>query len=219
MNKVLAIVCACAAFSIFSPAREFTGLQQFVDPGELVSGKVQVFDYDAGKNRTYRVGAVRIDAAPAVVRGLLEDLENLGRSLPHIEYYLIRHRVTGAQGSAKGEILVEGRFSLSDFPAQYTIALESDWGNLWRKWRILTPDEVESYNRKGIHVLPTSGLIRNLEGFEYLQSVDGGAKTVYYYALNLTSTIPLPESVTRTIERAVFVERLSLIKKMAESGH
>ena len=83
---------------------------------------------------------------------------------------------------------------------------------------MLNPAEVESYNRKGIDALQSSGLIRNMEGFEYLETFDGGGKTIYYYALNIQSTIPLPEFVKKNLYETLFIQRLTVIKEKAESS-
>ena len=148
---------------------------------------------------------------------MLQDMETLGDVLPYLEYQKIRSRDTSPAGRRTGDILVEGRFNIPHFSAQYTITMSYDRPHMWRKWRMLQPSEIESYNKKGIAVLQTSGLIRSMEGFEYLEAFDGGAKTIYYYALDIQSTIPLPEFIKKNINETIFMQHLGFIKEKAES--
>lgn len=200
--------------SLFSFKGEFGNLRDSIDIMLLNSGRIQYFDYKDEHGVSYSVGAVLIDASPETVWGILEDIENLGSVLTHIEYYRIRH---GSTDEGKGEILLEGRFAIPDFPAQFTLAMDFDRAGKWRKWHVLTAEEEASFNRRGIGVLPSGGLIKDMAGFEYLEPFEDGKKTVYYYAMNITSTIPMPEFIKNNIHDAVYARQMDMIRDMAES--
>lgn len=217
MKNIVLLLCASLAFNFFTGAEEFERLHQSIDPQIIGAGRVQLFDYKTKEDKVYRVGAVLIDAPREIIRDILADPEQLGDAMPYLEYQKIRNLSAVSVHRDEGEMIVEGRFAIPHFPAQYTIIMNFDCSGMWRKWRILTPDEVDSYNRSGIDVLRTSGLIKDMSGFDHLESFDDGTKTVYYYSLDIDSAIPLPEFIRRSIYEAVFTRHMALIKEMAES--
>jgi hypothetical protein len=217
MKKILVIFFISFSLNFFSSGREFEKLHEFIDDTVLLSDRVQIFEYKAQEGKTYRVGAIRIDASTDIVWEILEDMEMLGAKMPYIEYQKITYGELILENKRKGNIIVEGRLSIPNFSAQYTLTMDFNRLGMWRKWRILTPKEVASYNSKGVGVLKSSGLIREMEGFEYIEPYDKKTGTIYYYALNLKSTIPLPEFIMNTIENALFEQHMALIKEMAES--
>jgi hypothetical protein len=217
MKKILVIFFVSISLNLFSSGREFEKLHEFIDDTVLLSGRVQIFEYKAQVDKTYRVGAIRIDAPADIVWEILEDMEMLGAKMPYIQYQKIKYGGLNMEKKHKGNIIVEGRFSIPNFSAQYTITMDFNRSGMWRKWRILTPKEVASYNSKGAQVLQSSGLIKEMEGFEYIEPYNKDAGTIYYYALNMKSTIPLPEFIINTINNALFEQHMALIKQMAES--
>jgi len=196
---------------------EFGNLRESFDAMLLSSGSIQYSDYIDEHGVSYRTGAVLIDAPPETLRCILEDMERLGTLLKHIEYYRIRHESAEGTLWSKDRVFVEGRFAIPEFPAQVTLMMEHDRSGRWRKWRTLTPEETASFNKKGIQILPSGGLIKDMSGFEYLEPFDDGEKTVYYYAMNLSSTIPIPEYIGNVINDAVYTEQMTMIKMMAEA--
>ncbi|HOO39643.1 MAG TPA: hypothetical protein PKY89_10565 [Deltaproteobacteria bacterium] len=214
MKNIFVLLYFSLAFSFFGGAGEGERLHQFIDPALLQDEGVQLFAYTTRQDKEYRVGAVLIDAEPEMIWNILQDMETLGSDVPYLDYQKIRKK---DEDGRTGEMLVEGRFNIPHFTAQYTITMSFDRPRKWREWRILTPEEVDSYRRKGTHVLRTSGLIRNMEGFEYLEATDAGAKTIYYYALDIQSTIPLPEFVKKSLSEPLLVQHLRFIRDRAES--
>jgi len=217
MKMIVASLCIALTLSFFSAQREFSKLCQFIDTMQLSSGKIQYFDYKDTRDVTYRVGALLVDASPETIWGILEDVEKLGKALNHIEYYRIRHDNEAGNRWRKGKKVVEGKFSIRDYPAQFTLSMEFNQTGKWRRWQLLSPQEVVSFNEKGIKVLPPSGLIKDMAGFEFVQPFEDGGKAVYYNAMNIKSTIPLPEFIHSAIFDAVYTRQMTLIKKMAES--
>jgi len=211
---IFASLCIAMTMSLFPFKGEFGNLCDSIDIMLLNSGRIQYLDYKDDHGISYRTGAVLIDASPETVWGILEDIENLGSVLTHIEYYRIRH---GSTDQEKGDILLEGRFVIPDFPAQFTLAMEFDRTGKWRKWHVMSAEETASFNKKGIGVLPSGGLIKDMAGFEYLEPFEDGKKTVYYYAMNITSTIPIPEFIKNNIHDAVYARHMGMIRDMAES--
>jgi len=217
MKVMPAVLFFALTLSFFPDRGGFSMLQELVDTALLSSGQIQYIDYKDAHGVSYRTGAVLIDASPEMVWGVMEDLEKLGSSLKHIEYYRIRHEAAGDALWKKGEILVEGRFAVDEFPAQFTLRMESDRDGRWRKWRILTSEEMASYHKKGIKILPSGGLIKAMSGFEYLGPFEGGTKTVYYFAMNIESSIPMPEYLLRSVNDTVYTGQTACIRQAAES--
>lgn len=217
MKNIFVLLSVSLAFSFFGGAGEGERLHTFIDPALLQDEGVQLFAYTTRQDKEYRVGAVMIDAEPEMIWDLLQDMETLGSAVPYLDYQKIRNKDAVAQDGRTGEMLVEGRFNIPHFTAQYTITMSFDRPRKWREWRILKPEEVEAYRKKGTHILQTSGLIRNMEGFEYLEASDAGAKTIYYYALDIQSTIPLPEFVKKSLSEPLLIEHLRFIRDRAES--
>lgn len=217
MKNIVAMLYACLAFTVVPASGEFADLRTFLDPQIIGSGKVQLFDYKTKEDRVYRVGAVLIDAPAEIVWSILKDPEKLGDAMTYLTYQKVRSPADSRQQEVSGEMIIEGRYAMEFFPAQYTICMNFDSPGMWRKWRTLTSEEVDSYNRSGMGVLHTSGLIREMSGFDHAESLDRTSRTVYYYALDLDSTIPLPEHINRGIHEAVFSRHMALVKKIAES--
>lgn len=217
MKNIFVLLSVSLAFNCFGGGGEYERLNEFKDMALLQQEGVQLFDYTAKNDKEYRVGAILIDAGPQTVWEILQDMETLGDVLPYLEYQKIRNKDAAQVERRTGDILVEGRFNIPLFTAQYTITMSFDRAHMWRKWRILKPAEVESYSKKGIDVLQTSGLIRSMEGFEYLEACDGGTKTIYYYALDVQSTIPLPEFVKKNMHETLYDQQLRFIRDRAEA--
>ena len=217
MKNIFVLLSASLAFNCFGGGGEYDKINEFIDMALLQQDSVQFFDYRAKDDKEYRVGAILIDVGTQTVWDILQDMETLGDVLPYLEYQKIRNKDAAQVERLTGDILVEGRFNIPLFTAQYTITMSFDRAHMWRKWRVLKPAEVESYTQKGINVLQTSGLIRNMEGFEYLEAFDGGTKTIYYYALDIQSTIPLPEFVKKNMHETLYDQQLRFIKHRAEA--
>lgn len=217
MKNIVLMLYSWLAFTTVPPPGEFDGLHTFVDPQILGSGKVQVFEYKTKEDRVYRVGAELVDAPCETVWNILRNPEKLGDAMTYLEYQKVVSPAASWEQDVSGEMIIEGRFAMEFFPAQYTIRMNFDGPGKWRKWRTLTPEEVETYNRSGVRALHSSGLIKDLSGFDHLESFGKTSRTVYYYAMDVNSTIPLPEHIKRGIHEEVFVRHMALIKKIAES--
>ena len=57
----------------------------------------------------------------------------------------------------------------------------------------------------------------HIKQYEYLGPFEGGTKTVYYFAMNIESSIPMPEYLLRSVNDTVYTGQTACIRQAAES--
>ena len=174
---------------------------------ELASGKpITAVDKSGG-----RVGVIYIAAPPAVVWQTVSNWKRLAEILPAVSYNNLVW-----QAKDKRTSVVEGRFEIDNFGAQYSLYVKSDPARYRQEWRLLTADEVSGFLAKNILVHYNSGLMGRMHGYQIVWPHAAGC--LYYYAPSVTSAIPLPEYTKAAIEAGIYHDQLRLVKKSIEDG-
>ena len=174
---------------------------------DLASGKpVSAVDKSGG-----RVGVIYIAAPPEVVWQTVSNWSRLADILP-----AVAGNTVVWQAKDKRAAVVEGRFEIDNFAAQYSLYVKSDPARYRQEWRMLTSDEVGGFLAKNILVHYNSGLLAKMQGYQIVWPYGDGS--LYYYAPTVTCSIPLPEYTKAAIDSGIYLDQLKLVKNSIEDG-
>lgn len=192
-----------------------------IDQRVLESGKLQTFtqtyqvDGEGVKKRG--VGVLLINAPPAVVWEYLVKWDSMGEYVPGLEYYQTKHVIRPIAKGGVGETLIEGKLKFPVLTVKYTLDVRFDEPGLRQDWRLITPQEAQTCAQKGIVVTRSTGGLKNIEGFEYLEPYGDGTRTVYYYAPIVETSVPVPDFAERFMAKSTLPGYMEGVKKRVES--
>ena len=216
----IGMLCLCLAL-VGSLAYGQEKLNLNLDQKVLESGKLQTFTcaYKVeGKGTKKRaVGVMLIDAPPAKVWEVLLNWDAMGAYVPGLEYYKTIQQLKPLAKDAIGESLIEGKLTFPVLAVKYTLHVAFDEQNLRQDWRLVTEEEVNACAKKGIKITRSTGGLKNIEGFEYIEPYGDGTKTVYYYAPIVETSIPVPDFAERFISKSTLPGYMEGVKKRVES--
>jgi len=212
------ILCMFMGWNVH--AAEGDKLNLTLDKNLLEAGKLQSFVHEykvKGQGKKKRVvGVLLINASPDTVWQVLVNWDSMGEFIPSLDYYRTIKVLSPLGKGLAGRSLIEGKLSFALFSVQYTLDVIFDEPDKLQQWCMLTDDEVINYNKKSIAVKRSSGGLKNIEGFEYIEPYDNGAKTIYYYAPIVETSVPLPGFVERSISKSTLSDYMEAIKARAE---
>ena len=223
MKKFVFVIFLCFLVAGSSPilAQEKSDIN--LDKTILEQGRIQIFTFEStpkGQGNGVKkrcVGVILIDATPAVVWEYLLQWDSMGEFVPGLEYYKTVVSLKTIEKGAVGESLIEGKLKFPVLTVKYTLKVTFDEPHFRQDWRLVTPSEVDAFSRKGIDMVRSSGGVKNIEGFEYLEPYCAGDKTIYYYAPIVETAVPMPAFVERFIMNSTLPGYMEGVKKRIES--
>ncbi|HQP30832.1 MAG TPA: SRPBCC family protein [Deltaproteobacteria bacterium] len=220
MKKIVPLCLCVVLFSSVAFGQERLNLK--LDRKTLEAGKLQTFTYEykvEGQGKKKRgVGVILIDAPPERVWEYLLKWDSMGEFVPGLDYYKTIQSLRPIAKGAVGESLIEGKLKFPMLTIKYTLDVRFDEPNLRQDWRLITPEEVDEFARKGIKTTRATGGIKNIEGFEYLEPYAGGSKTIYYYAPIVETAVPIPAFVERLLANSTLPGYVESVKKRVETN-
>ena len=218
LSILITIIFAFAA--VLAYGTEPQKLKLNIDKAKLEAGELQTFEENyvvEGKGQKRRaIGVILINATPAKVWEVLEKWDVMGEYVPGLSYYKTVHVVKPLGTDAVGESLIEGKLS---FPSIiYTLDVVFDKTNLRQDWRLVTEKEIATYNEKKEIIKKNSGMIRSVEGYEYLEPYNNGQQTVYTYAPIIETAGAIPGFIDRALTKNTLSGYVKAVKKRVESG-
>lgn len=184
-----------------------------LDKVKLDKGELQTFiiplKTSEGQTKRRVIGVVVIDAPPARVWKVLENWEAMSAFVPGLEYY----KVIGRHG--QDESIIEGTVTAGLIKILYTMIVKFDRVKLAQDWRFIKPEQVKSYNDKGVPVKKPTWNIKNVEGFEYIEPYGDGSRTIYYYAPVIEARA-VPEWIERLLAKRGLDGYMLGVKKKVE---
>ena len=82
---------------------------------------------------------------------------------------------------------------------------------------MFTEKEIASYNEKQIVVRKNSGMLKNIEGYGYLEPYNNGLQTVYTYAPIIETSVPVPGFIEKALSNNTLSGYVKAVKKRVES--
>lgn len=212
--SIILMVLAVSAYGAEPQKVKFS-----IDKAKLESGNLQVFEENytvEGKGQKKRaVGIILINAPPAKVWDVLKNWDIMGKFVPGLSYYKTILVIKPIGKSDIGESLIEGKLS---FPSiMYNLDVKFDEANLRQDWRMITEKEIAFYIEKQVVLKKNSGMLKNIEGYEYLEPYNNGLQTVYTYAPIIETAVPVPGFIEKALSKNTLSEYVKAIKKRVES--
>jgi carbon monoxide dehydrogenase subunit G len=184
-----------------------------LDKAKLEKGELQTFIIPLktaeGLVKKRVIGVVIIEAPPARVWKVLEDWEAMPAFVPGLEYYKVLKR------NSPAESIIEGTVKAGLIKILYTMVVRFDHAKLTQDWFFIKPEEVKTYNEKGIPVKKPTWNIKNVEGFEYIEPYGDGSRTIYYYAPVIEAKA-VPEWIERLLAKRGLDGYMLGVKKKVE---
>lgn len=221
MKKTLIFSIILMVLAVSAYGAEPLKIRFNIDKAKLESGNLQVFEENYvvdGKGQKKRaVGVILINAPPAKVWDVLEKWDVMGKFVPGLSYYKTIHVIKPIGKGEIGESLIEGKLS---FPSiMYTLDVKFDEANLRQDWRMITEKEIAFYNEKQEVVKKNSGMLKNIEGYEYIEPYNNGLQTVYTYAPIIETSVPVPGFMEKALSKNTLSGYVKAIKKRVESDN
>jgi hypothetical protein len=221
MKKTLIFSIIFMVIAVSAYGAEPQKIKFNIDKAKLESGNLQVFEENYvvdGKGQKKRaVGVILINAPPAKVWDVLEKWDVMGKFVPGLSYYKTIHVIKPIGKGEIGESLIEGKLS---FPSiMYTLDVKFDEANLRQDWRMITEKEIAFYNEKQEVVKKNSGMLKNIEGYEYIEPYNNGLQTVYTYAPIIETSVPVPGFMEKALSKNTLSGYVKAIKKRVESDN
>lgn len=193
-----------------------------LDEKKLLSGEIQVFEKQyqvEGEGIKKRVvGVMILGAPPDQVWQVLENWDAMGPFVPGLDYNKTIHIFEPLGNKNKiGNSLIEGQIKVLYLSINYTLDVKFDQANYRQEWKLVTDEQVETYNQKNIPVKKANRGLKNIEGFEYTEPYGDGSSTIYYYAPVVETAIPIPEFVERALARNTLNGYMEAIREMVNS--
>lgn len=192
-----------------------------IDQKTLEAGKLQTFTYEykgQGEGVKKRgVGVILINAPPAVVWDYLTKWDTMGEFVPGLEYYKTVLPLRPIAKGGVGESYIEGKLTFPVLTVKYTLDVRFDEPNLRQDWRLITQEEADACLKKSIKLTRSTGGLKNIEGYEYIEPYADGAKTVYYYAPIVETSVPVPAFAERFMAKSTLPGYMESVKKRVES--
>jgi hypothetical protein len=136
-------------FAVCAYGEELQKVKFNLDKAKLESGVLQVFEENyvvEGQGQKKRaVGVILINAPPERVWDVLENWDVMGEYVPGLSYYKTVYVIKPIGKNAMGESLIEGKLSMP--PIRYTLDVKFDKVKLRQDWRLVTENEISSYNK------------------------------------------------------------------------
>ncbi len=204
-------------FWIASGEAELQKIEVKLDQKKLDAGKIQTFTQklDADGKRKRVVGVMLIDAPVPHVWAVLEDWEAMGEFVDSLEYYKTVKVLKPVGENRVGESLIEGLLKVAFIKIHYTLKVTFDEQNLRQEWRLVRANKIPEYGKQNIKVNKSSAILKNIEGFGYIEPYKEG-KTIYYYAPIVEVSGPIPGWAERKISKSSLREYMKGVKKQAE---
>lgn len=220
MKKSLILSIFITLIAVLAYGAEPQKLKLNIDKAKLEAGQLQTFEENyvvEGKGQKRRaIGVILINASPEKVWSVLENWDVMGEFVPGLSYYKTVHIIKPLGQNTVGESLIEGKLSFP--PIIYTLDVVFDKANLRQDWRLVTEKEMFSYNEKKEIVKKNSGMLRSIEGYEYLEPYSNGQQTVYIYAPIIETAGAVPAFIDRVLTKNTLSGYVKAIKKRVESG-
>jgi hypothetical protein len=143
------------------------------------------------------MGAVLIDAPPAVVWAVWKDWEGVSAYVPDLRYYKVIHEIRPETDVDGREALIEGLQDVGLHAVRFTLHVRFDRAAWRQEWHLLSSEEMQSWQRRGVSVQDHSWTIRRIEGSGGLEPRENGRKTVFRYAPRFATSLPMPGFLTR----------------------
>lgn len=193
-----------------------------LDEKKLLAGEIQVFvkEYQVeGKGIKKRVVGVMILKAPRDrVWQVLEDWDAMGPFVPGLDYNKTIHVFEPAGSKDKiGNSLIEGQLQVLFLTINYTLNVKFDNVHYRQDWKMVTDQEVETYQEQKIQVKKAHRGLKNIEGFEYVEPYGDGSATIYYYAPIVETSIPMPEFLEEALSKTTLSGYMEGIRRMVDS--
>lgn len=220
MKKSLILSIFIMLIAILAYGAEPQKLKLNIDKVKLEAGVLQTFEENyivEGKGQKKRaIGVILINASPDKVWDVLENWDVMGEYVPGLSYYKTVQVIKPLGKDSVGESLIEGKLSFP--PIIYTLDVVFDKANLRQDWRLVTEKEMASYNEKKEIVKKNSGMLRSIEGYEYLEPYNNGQQTVYTYAPIIETAGAVPAFIDRALTKNTLSGYVKAVKKRVESG-
>lgn len=218
MGRIIVFLWIILLFSIHPAHAELEKVNIRLDEKKLNAGKIQTFVYEDDTNgnsiRKRVVGVVLLDGPVSTVWEVLEDWDAMGDNVPSLKYNkTIKVLHSDAKQSLK-ESLIESLLEIAFVKIIYTLHVRFDKQNLRQDWWLVTDREVLDYAKKNISVKESSGILKNIEGFQYIEPYGDGNKTIYYYAPIVEISGPIPGWIENKITKSSLEDYLEAIKAM-----
>jgi len=193
-----------------------------LDEKKLSSGEIQTFieEYKVeGKGLKKRVvGVILLDASLLDVWTVLEDWDVMDEYIPGLVHSKTVHvlKPLGKKDEI-GNSLIEATLKVVFLSIDYTLDVKFDLANYRQEWSLITDSQVEAYNKKKIPVKKSTGGLKNIEGYEYIEPYGDGSKTIYYYAPIIETSVPLPGFVERALSKRALNDYIKAIRDRVET--
>ncbi len=205
-------------FAINPAKEELQKLNLQLNEKKLHAGKIQTFahkyDTDGKGIRKRVVGVILLDAPVATVWKVLGNWDAMGEYVSSLKYYKTIKILGSTTENQIRESLIEGLLKVAFVKVQYTLRVRFDENNLRQDWNLVTKEEAQAYNTQNININKSSGILRNIEGFGYIEPYGDGNKTIYYYAPIVEVSGPIPDWIERKISKSSLKEYMNAVKIM-----
>jgi len=219
----LSMLMALSVMLLAAPANSLNAqVQKFnyqLDEKKLLAGEIQTFEKEykvEGKGIKKRVvGVMILNASPSKVWQVLLDWDAMGKYVPNLEYNKTIHVfVPPASKDKIGNSLIESQLKVIYLTIDYTLDVKFDYANQRQDWTLVTDGQVEKFNQQKIPVKKAMRGLKNIEGFEYIEPYKDGAKTIYYYAPIVETSIPMPDFIQNALAKTTLNGYMEGIRKM-----
>lgn len=217
VTGIIVLILTC----MFSPQVHLYAqkIEVTLDHHKLDAGKIQTIitqmPSDTGKRKRV-IGIMLINAPPDIVWNVLKNWDEMSEFVPSLEYYKTIRVLTPVKKDVAGESLIEGLLKVAFLKIRYTLKVTFDEKNLRQDWRLVTEKEISEYAVQNITINKSSAILKNIEGFEYIEPYADGRKTLYYYAPVVEVAGPVPGWIERKISEGSLTEYMEGVKKKAE---
>jgi hypothetical protein len=143
------------------------------------------------------IGAVLIDAPPAAVWAVWKDWEGVSAYVPDLRYYKVIHEIRPETDVGGREALIEGLQDVGLHAVRFTLHVRFDRAAWRQEWHLLTSEELQAWQRRGVSVRDHSWTIRRIDGSGGLEPRENGRKTLFRYAPRFVTSLPMPGFLTR----------------------
>jgi len=220
------IVICLFLMSIIIPAiADSKKIHVDLDMNELIKGNIQTFteefNLDGKGSKKRIVGVILIDAPCSKVWSLISNWDKMGEYVPGLKYYKTLTVIKKNDESGIGKSIIEGYVKIPIPFVNRIFTLEVTFNKpQWRvDWKMLSPKEIEYYRTKGVNINNSSPLVKNIEGFGYLEPYNNKIQTIFYYIPTLEITGPVPGIVERYLSVTGLKGFLKAIKERSEIMH
>ncbi len=222
MKKIIILLMLGICTTAFT--QDVGKINIYLNKQKLAAGELQTFEFDyitsgQGKKKGV-IGVVLVNAPQAELWKVLMDWDSMSEYVPGVTQHKTRYVVKSAKDGSPLESLIEARLKTAGILSIiYTLRVKFDGEKLVQEWSFLSDNETEELNKeKNLGLNKASFGLKNISGFQYIESYSETGKCVFYYAPVVEISIPLPGFVEKAITGKTLSDFMIAVKKRAESG-